>query len=237
MKILGPTLDITLWVAFAAGAASFLTPCLLPLVPAYLMYISETTDLENRSRKKIMIRTLGFVIGFTVIFMALGLSASLIGRLMNRYQQAFNLMSGGLIVLFGLYMLGWISPAILNREKKARAPREIRSWFSAVLMGMAFAAGWTPCFGPILGAILVSAGGEATASRGALMLFMYSLGMAVPFFLTAWFIGVADRWIARSEHFVLILRKIGGAVLLLFGILIMTGKLVVISRWLVEWMN
>ena len=237
MEILGPTLELTLWVAFAAGAASFLTPCLLPLVPAYLMYISETTDLETRSRKKIMIRTLGFVIGFTIIFMTLGLSASLIGRLMNRYQFVFNLISGGLILVFGLYMLGWISPNFLNREKKAKAPKQIKSWFSAVLMGMAFAAGWTPCFGPILGAILVTAGGEATASQGAFLLFVYSLGMAVPFFLTAWFIGVADRWIASSEQFVLILRKIGGAVLVLFGILIMTGKLVVISQWLVEWMN
>jgi len=237
MTILGPTLDVTLWVAFAAGAASFLTPCLLPLVPAYLMYISETTDLEHRSRKKIMIRTLGFVIGFTLIFMALGLSASLIGQLMNRYQQAFNLISGALIVAFGLYMLGWINPNFLNREKKAKAPREITSWFSAVLMGMAFAAGWTPCFGPILGAILVTAGGEATASQGATLLFAYSLGMAVPFLLTAWFIGVADRWIAKSERFVLVLRKIGGAILVLFGILIMTGKLIVISQWLVDWMN
>lgn len=237
MTILGPTLDLTLWVAFAAGAASFLTPCLLPLVPAYLMYISETTDLENRSRKKIMVRTLGFVIGFTAIFMALGLSASLIGQLMNRYQLVFNLISGALIIMFGVYMLGWINPGFLNREKKTKAPRKITGWFSAVLMGMAFAAGWTPCFGPILGAILVTAGGEATATQGALLLFVYSLGMAVPFLLTAWFIGVADRWIAKSERFVLALRKVGGAILVLFGILIMTGKLIVISQWLVDWMN
>lgn len=184
-----------------------------------------------------MVRTLGFVIGFTVVFMTLGLSASLIGQLMVRYQQAFNMISGGLILLFGLYMLDLISPNFLNREKKAKAPRKITSWFSAVLMGMAFAAGWTPCFGPILGAILVTAGGESTAGQGAVLLFAYSVGMAIPFMLTAWFIGVADKWIVRSERFVLVLRKMGGAVLVLFGILIMTGKLIVISQWLVDWMN
>jgi cytochrome c-type biogenesis protein len=156
---------------------------------------------------------------------------------MVRYQQAFNIISGGLILLFGLYMLDLISPSFFNREKKAKAPRKMTSWFSAVLMGMAFAAGWTPCFGPILGAILVTAGGEATAGQGALLLFAYSVGMAVPFMVTAWFISVADKWIARSERFVLALRKIGGAILVAFGILIMTGKLIVISRWLVEWMS
>ena len=226
--------DISLPLAFGAGFLSFFSPCILPMIPAYIMYLTGTTmesELKER-RLYALIRTLGFVIGFTIIFIIMGSSASFIGRIFVRNKRIFSRLSGALIIVFGLNMMGIFKFKFLNMERKISGPREMKNWFSSVLMGMAFAAGWTPCFGPVLASILVYAGGSASVSKGVLLLLIYSIGMGLPFILTALFINVFINLLDRAGRFVQYLPKIGGALMVIFGLLVFFNKVINISRWL-----
>ena len=226
--------DVSYPIALGAGLLSFFSPCLLPMIPAYIMYITGA-DLEEdifRRRFLAVTRTLGFIIGFTIIFMMMGTSASFLGRFLIQNKLLFFRISGALIVLFGLNMMGVLKLGFLSSEKRVKAPKKVKNWFSSILMGMAFAAGWTPCFGPVLASILVFAGSAGTLSKGVLLLLVYSIGMAIPFLLTAIFINVFIKWLAKAEGFMKYMPLISGVILVIFGILIFFNKMVDISKLL-----
>lgn len=226
--------DVSLPIAFGAGFLSFFSPCILPLIPVYIMYmtgVSLESELE-KNRLVALTRTIGFVIGFTIIFMIMGTSASFLGKVFVRNKEIFSKISGILIIIFGLKMMDIIKLDFLSFEKKMKSPTKVSSWFSSILMGMAFAAGWTPCFGPVLASILIYAGGTGTVSKGVSLLLIYSIGMAIPFILTALFINVFSKFIAKAEKYIRYIPKIGGLIMVIFGILVFFNKIVDISRLL-----
>jgi len=226
--------NVPLSIAFGAGFLSFFSPCILPLIPVYIMYITGVS-MENELETKRLFalkRTIGFIIGFTIIFILMGTSASYLGRIFIRNKQIFSKVSGILIVIFGLNMMGIIKLRFLSMEKRLAAPKKISNWFSSILMGMAFAAGWTPCFGPVLASILVYAGSSATVSKGVYLLLIYSIGMAIPFILTALFINVFNKFIAKAEKFIIYIPKISGFIMVVFGVLVFFNKVINISKLL-----
>lgn len=228
------TENVSYTIALAAGFLSFFSPCIIPLIPAYIMYLTGSSmeeDLKDR-RWFALSRTLGFVLGFTIIFVIMGTSASFIGKIFIRNKKIFSKISGLLILFFGLNMMGIFNLRVLNRERKVLGPKKATNWFSSTLMGMAFAAGWTPCFGPVLASILVYAGGTDTLSKGVILLLIYSMGMAIPFILTALFINVFIDLMNRAEKFLKYLPKIGGLIMVIFGLLIFFDKVINISRWM-----
>jgi len=220
-------------VAFGAGLLSFFSPCVLPLVPVYLFYISGTSladaSVDNR---RVLMRTLGFVIGFSLVFMLMGTTASAIGRLFVRYRLWFTRISGVLLIAFGLQMLGVLKLSLLSREKRMEAPTGARGWLGSIVVGMAFAAGWTPCFGPILASILLLAGQSQTVGRGVALLGVYSLGMGIPFMLSALFLQGFRGFLTRHERVIAWLPRIGGAALVLLGTLLLTGQMARIASLL-----
>ncbi|AFS79718.1 cytochrome c biogenesis protein, transmembrane region, dsbD family [Gottschalkia acidurici 9a] len=223
-------------IAFGAGFLSFFSPCILPLIPVYIMYLTGSNAQEELEKRRLfaLTRTIGFIIGFTIIFMIMGTSASFLGKIFVRNKDVFSKVSGVIIIIFGLKMTGIINLNILNREKRIASPVKVTNWFSSVLMGIVFAAGWTPCFGPVLASILVYAGGTATVSKGVYLLLIYSLGMAVPFILTALFINIFDKFIKKAEKFTKYLPKISGIVMIIFGILVFFNKVINISGLLIR---
>ncbi len=225
--------EVSWGMAFIAGFLSFFSPCILPLIPAYIMYLTGSTIEEevNERRFFALTRTLGFVLGFTLIFIIMGVSASFIGRSFVRNRDIFAKVSGLVITLFGLNMLGVFKFDVLKKIN-VKAPKKITNWFSSILMGMAFAAGWSPCFGPVLGAILVYAGGTETISQGILLLLIYSLGMAIPFILTALFINKFVELMDRYDKYLKYVNIVGGILMVAFGLLVFFDKVVDISRLL-----
>ncbi len=227
-------INISIPVAFGAGFLSFFSPCILPLIPVYIMYITGVSMEEELEKRRLfaLTRTMGFVIGFTIIFVIMGTSASFLGRTFIRNKVLFSKISGAIIIIFGLSMMGIIKLRFLNMERRMKAPKKITNWFSSILMGMAFAAGWTPCFGPVLGAILMYAGGADTVSKGVYLLLIYSIGMAIPFILTALFINVFTKFIDKAEKFFKYVPIISGMIMVIFGILVFFNKMMDISKFL-----
>ena len=224
--------NVSFVVAFSAGLLSFFSPCILPLIPVYIFYISGTSLAEARSeRRKTVVRTLGFVLGFTLIFMLMGSTASALGRLFIRNRIWFTRLSGILLLVFGLQMLGIIHLPFLEMEKRLQGPKKSGGWPTAILIGMAFAAGWTPCFGPILGSILMLAGQTGTMGQGTLLLLVYSLGMGIPFMLTAFFIDRFKGFLSRNERVIQLLPKLSGAVMVLFALLLLFNQVGRIAAW------
>ncbi|HLS54156.1 MAG TPA: cytochrome c biogenesis protein CcdA [Tissierellaceae bacterium] len=224
--------DISLPIAFGAGFLSFFSPCILPMIPAYIMYLTGSS-LEEAKEKRLyaLSRTIGFVIGFTIIFMIMGTSASFLGKIFIRNKSVFSKISGILIIIFGLNMMGIFKIDILNMERRVKGPKAVSSWLSSTVMGMAFAAGWTPCFGPALASILLYAGSVETISKGVWLLFIYSVGMGIPFILTALFINKFIEIINRAEKLLIYIPKIGGLIMVIFGLLIFFNKVIIISNW------
>ncbi|WP_425449019.1 cytochrome c biogenesis CcdA family protein [Dethiothermospora halolimnae] len=227
--------DVSLPLAFGAGLLSFFSPCVLPLIPGYITYITGTTvEAELKDRKLFALtRTIGFILGFTIIFMIMGVSASFIGRLFLRYKQEFMKISGALIVIFGLNMTGILKLNFLNRERRFKLPK-ITNWFSSTLMGMAFAAGWTPCIGAVLGTILLYAGTTAMLSKGIYMLLTYSLGLAIPFIITSLLINKFSSFLTKSEKIMKYIMRVGGIIIILMGILIFTNNMYKIATWFLD---
>lgn len=225
------TESISLPLAFGAGFISFFSPCILPMIPVYIMYVTGINVEDELDKKKLfaLSRTLGFVLGFTIIFMIMGTSASFIGKVFARNKDVFTKLSGLLIFFFGLKMTGLINFNFLNSTKKMKSPKEIRSWFSSVLLGMAFAAGWTPCFGPVLASILVYAGGSSTVGMGVYLLLAYSIGMGVPFILTALFINQFSAFMEKTQKIMKYVPIVSGIVMIIFGILVFFNKVMVLS--------
>jgi len=220
--------NINEWAAFTAGIASFFSPCLLPLIPAYIMYLTgsyDTTDLKAQ-RKKAIIQTLGFIIGFTAIFMLMGVTASSIGRLFASHKLLLTRIAGVFIIFFSLNMLGVIKLNFMHRDYRQAFIVKKTTPLYAIGMGMAFAFGWTPCFGPIIGAILAStASMSQNVGEGVKLLSIYSLGMAIPFMLTAIFIDVINRHLIALTAHTERLNKIAGLIMFILGVLMLTNTL------------
>ncbi|HXW48652.1 MAG TPA: cytochrome c biogenesis protein CcdA [Xanthobacteraceae bacterium] len=232
--------NVPIFAALAAGTLSFLSPCVLPLVPPYLVYLTGTSlerfaDAEPEPR--VLRETLGaallFVLGFSTVFVALGASASAIGAELRAYSGELAVLAGIAIIAMGLHFLGLTPIAWLMREKRLAVPRPVGLW-GAYLMGLAFAFGWTPCIGPILAAILAVAAAETTVLKGAGLLAVYSLGLGVPFVAAALAVEPFAAFLARFRAHLGLVEKAMGGLLVLTGIAFLTGALGEVSYWLLD---
>ncbi len=236
-------IDIGLLSAVGAGALSFLSPCVLPLVPPYLCYMAGMSVEDFRAgrasaaapaRRTLIIVGIAFVLGFSTVFVALGAGASTIGRFLRVWQEPLALAAGVMIILMGLNFLGVLRIPLLSREARFRSEGRPASLAAAYVMGLAFAFGWTPCIGPVLGPILTLAGGRETVVEGALLLAAYSLGLGIPFLIAALFSDAFMRFLARFRVHLGRVEKVIGVLLVLAGVFFMTGGIATASYWLLE---
>jgi len=210
-----------LGVAFVGGLLSFLSPCVLPLVPTYLAYVGGSAE----AKRGVLIRNaLSFIAGFSLVFIALGAGASALGSVLRANQRVLMLGGGALVILFGLVMLGIIKLPWLYRDTRVQYSGETRTPWGALLLGMAFAAGWTPCIGPILGAILTLAGASGTLASGVLLLAVYAVGLGVPFMLAALLLDPFMRFSRGFRRYLPWVERVAGAILLVAGVLMVTGS-------------
>ncbi|MGH9179715.1 MAG: cytochrome c biogenesis CcdA family protein [Acidimicrobiales bacterium] len=231
-----------LLVAFAAGMVSFLSPCVLPLVPGYLSLMSGVGTAElavatKTDTRRLLRATLLFVAGFTVVFVALGAAASAVGQLLIDHQRGLNQIAGSVVVVMGLAMAGVVTPAFLQREKRAHVSPSKLGVFGAPVMGMAFAFGWTPCLGPVLASVLSIAATESTLGRGVSLLLAYSLGLGVPFVATGVAFGRLAGTLAWVKRHARTINLVSGLLLAGFGVLLLTNRLSRLSSWLVRAME
>jgi cytochrome c-type biogenesis protein len=226
-------------VALAAGVLSFLSPCVLPIVPPYLAYMSGLTLAEARggsavAQRRLLVPALSFVLGLSTIFLLLGFTASALGALFFEYQLALMRISGALVILFGLHFLGVFRIPVLDREARLDAGDRGGSAIGAYLLGLAFAFGWTPCIGPQLGAILSMAASEGDVARGTTLLGVYALGLGIPFLLAALFLDRMTGLMARMKRHMRTIERAMGALLLVVGVALVTGAFSAFSWWLLE---
>ncbi len=236
-------LDVHIYLGvLLAGLASFLSPCVLPLVPPYLGYLGGTTvsqasaaqGLDRDVWRRVVACSVLFVLGFTTVFVALGAGASALGQLLLTYKAELSIVAGLIIVVFGLHFLGVVRVPALHRYARYTVEVHKSSLAGAYLIGLAFAFGWTPCIGPILGAILVLAGSEANLGAGVGLLLVYSLGLGVPFVLAAVAIGPFLRFSERFRPYLGLFEKVMGVVLIITGVLFMLGWLNVAGQWMLD---
>jgi cytochrome c-type biogenesis protein len=236
-------MDITFAGAALAGLLSFLSPCILPIVPFYLSYlagvgmnqISADAKIDARVRVRAVLAALFFAAGVITIFMGLGAAATAFGQVVREYFDVLRWVAAAIIVVMGLHFLGIFRIGFLYRQLRADAGNTSgTSLLGAYVIGLAFAFGWTPCVGPVLAAILFMAGGEETVSNGALLLFVYGVGMTAPFVLAALFIAPFMRWMSRFRKHLGLIEKIMGVMLIVFGILIATNSMNYIAQWMLE---
>ena len=231
-------IDIGYTSALFAGALSFLSPCVLPLVPPYLCYMAGVSVEDFRkpdgTRLPLLAASLAFVLGFATVFTALGAGASTIGALLRAWQQELAIAAGLVIILMGLNFLGVVRVPLLSREVRFQAGGQPASLTAAYIMGLAFAFGWTPCIGPVLGPILTLAGGRETMGEGALMLAVYSAGLGIPFLVAALFSGAFMRFLQRFRVHLGRVEKAIGGMLVLAGVLFLTGGMQSMAYWLLE---
>jgi cytochrome c-type biogenesis protein len=225
--------------AFAAGVASFLSPCVLPLVPGYVSFMSglsleELAHGAKRAevRKRAGVGSLFFVLGFGAVFTALGASASVVGQLLASYMHVITKLAGAVIVVFGLHTAGVITIPILYYEKRFSSRGVPPGWAGSFVMGLAFACGWTPCIGPILAGILALAATQETVGRGMLLLSVYSLGLGVPFLLTGFGINAFLSFFGKYKKYILWGERFAGALLVGVGLLIFSNKLTALTQLL-----
>jgi cytochrome c-type biogenesis protein len=237
-------LDVGYVSAIGAGALSFLSPCVLPLVPPYLCYMAGVSVEDFRAeaaasaktgaRTALIVSSLAFVLGFTTVFVALGAGASTIGRLLRVWQEPLAIAAGILIILMGLNFLGVIRIPLLSREARFQSQGKPASAVAAYIMGLAFAFGWTPCIGPVLSVILGVAGTRDTVASGALLLAVYSLGLGIPFIAAGLFAGPFMRWMKRFRGHIGKVEKAMGALLVVTGVLFVTGQITTIAFWMLS---
>ena len=230
---------IGLIAAFLAGAVSFVSPCVLPLVPGYVSYVAGhtagTMDIEPSDRRRQAISMgLYFVVGFSTIFMALGASATALGQMLLSYRYELNFVGGAIVILFGLFMIGMAKITMMQREFRFHMSVPAGRPLSAYVLGLAFGFGWTPCIGPILGAILTASAASATVPEGVTLLAIYSAGLGAPFLLAAAFTDHLTRRLRTIGQIGRRLHQVAGLVMVAMGIAMMTGQLSALSYWLLD---
>jgi len=233
-------------VAFSAGLFSFLSPCVLPLFPSYVSFITGmsvsdlTTDLSGAARRRVMLHALAFVLGFSLVFVALGASFSAAGQFLLDYRNLIRQIGGALIVLFGLYIAGVFKLAAMGRTMQFQIREKPAGYLGSLLVGITFAIGWTPCVGPILGAILSLAGTAETVQRGIGLLIAYSAGLGVPFLISAVALGAFLKFFKRYRPFIPVMERAAGVILIVVGVLVFTNYYVVLNSWAIsltpEWL-
>jgi cytochrome c-type biogenesis protein len=237
-------LDVTFAGAALAGVLSFLSPCILPIVPFYLSYLAGVSMSEIDAdrplpagvRRRAVLASCLFALGVITVFMALGASASLAGQVVREYFDILRWIAAGIIFLMGLHFLGVLRIGILYRQFRSEAGATTNlSLAGAFVIGLAFAFGWTPCVGPVLAAILFTAAGAETAGRGAALLFVYGVGMTAPFVLAAMFVGPFMTWMRGFRHHLPKIEKAMGVLLILFAVLIGTNTINYIANWMVQY--
>ena len=235
-------LDVTAVGSFVAGVLSFLSPCVLPLVPPYLCFLAgvsldelaESGRLQPGQNRRILLMAGFFVFGFATVFVALGATVSTVGSWVTEHFGVLAIVAGAVILIMGLHFLGWLRIPWLYRDVRFQALGKPASFFGAYLVGLAFAFGWTPCVGPVLATILLVAGSEGTATRGAILLAAYALGIGLPFMLAALFAGPFLKFLSRFRRHAPTIEKTMGAGLVVTGVLFMTGAMPVIAGWLLQ---
>ena len=229
-----PNLGIA--ITFTAGLLSFLSPCVLPLIPSYVSFITGLSiDDVQQQRRLALIHALLFVTGFTVVFLALGATATVVGQLFHDNRAWVGRIGGVLVIALGLYLLGIFNFSAFARERRVHIGTKPIGYLGTVLVGMAFAAGWTPCIGPILGGVLAYTASSADLSRGMILLLAYSLGLAVPFIAAAL---AVDRFMALFQRYrsaMVWTSRASGALLVVVGMLMVTGSMTRMSAWLQRW--
>lgn len=222
----------TLLLAFLAGVLSFVSPCLLPIYPSYISYISGVSFKGNEKTLKVRTRalthTVFFVIGFSIIFFALGLTASFLGEVFSQYHRMLRIIGGAIVFLMGLFLSGLLTPTWMMREFKWNYRSKRTGYLTSVLMGISFSLGWTPCIGPILGSILTLA--AMNSGRGMFLMSSYIIGFAIPFFILAFSLTSLGKWARHTEW----IAKVGGFLLMILGILLLTNEFQRITVWLIR---
>jgi cytochrome c-type biogenesis protein len=233
-------MNVTIAAALAAGMLSFLSPCVLPLVPPYLIYLTGTSlerladaETEPQVRRETILAAFLFVLGFSTVFVALGASASAIGTLLRAYSYILGKVAGVIIIIMGLHFLGVTPIAWLMREKRLDVAKPVGLW-GAYVMGLAFAFGWTPCIGPILSAILAIAGSEGSVARGTGLLAVYSLGLGVPFIVAALALEPFAAFLARFRAYLSVVEKTMGGLLIVAGVAFFSGWITDLGSWLIQ---
>ena len=235
--------DVTLYGALVAGLLSFLSPCILPIVPFYLSYlagvgmnqISSEAEISSAVRWRAFLAAICFSLGVITVFMGLGATATVFGQMVREYFDILRWAAAALIIAMGLHFLGVVRIGFLYRQFRADAGDTSNvSLVGAYVIGLAFAFGWTPCVGPVVAAILFTAAGQDTASQGAGLLFIYGVGMTLPFVLAALFIGPFMQWMSGFRRHLGVIEKLMGILLVLFGVLIATNSINIIAQWMLE---
>jgi cytochrome c-type biogenesis protein len=232
--------NVTLLAAFAAGFLSFVSPCVLPLIPGYISFVSGVSMEDMRgestvrttSRTRVFLTSLAFVIGFSLVFIALGASATAIGKFMFARLPLLSKLAGVILIIFGLHTMGVFRLAFLDNEKRVQTQRKPAGPLGAMLVGVAFAFGWTPCIGPILGGILAIAGSKNSVWEGVALLAVYSLGLGIPFLITSLAINQFFGAVKKIRKYYHAIELTSGALLVVIGLLIITGQLTIIVRYL-----
>jgi cytochrome c-type biogenesis protein len=229
---------ISIWLALFAGIISFLSPCVFPLVPAYLAQLTGTQISNNQlnvNRKIIISRSIGFIIGFTIIFLLLGASSTVFGQMFMKNRELLEKIGGIIIVVLGLQMLGLFSIKMLMSEKRLQTkPKKSTSFVGSVMFGFVFGAGWSPCIGLALGSILILAAQSGTMASGMFLLFVYSIGMGIPFLIVALVYSRSLNKIRKMNKFIPMIQKVSGGIMVLLGILLYTGLFARLSGYLAQ---
>jgi len=238
--------NVTLFAAFFAGVLSFISPCVLPLIPGYLSFVSGVTLDEMRggtigaaptgARRRAVIMSVAFVLGFSLVFVSLGASATAIGAVLMEHLALLGKIAGGVIVLFGLHMMGVLRIGWLYNEKRMQTSGKPAGFFGAMLVGIAFAFGWTPCIGPILAAILAVAATQDSVGEGVKLLAVYSAGLGVPFIATSLAINKFFAASARIRRHYHAIEVVSGVLLVIVGVLIFTNRFTVIAQFLTPYL-
>lgn len=236
--------NVTIFAAFLAGLLSFVSPCVLPLIPVYLGYLTGSTVVGDKPPARVLVfsHALMFVAGFTFIFVVLfGAPAGFLGGTLGKFADYIVWFGGLLMVIFGLHIAGLVTIPIFNIQKKMEYGQDqAPSYLRSALIGMAFAAGWTPCIGPLLGAILTLAIQGQNVPVAMFYLFVYSMGLAIPFLATAWMLTAATSRLKKLNRHMLLIERVSGAFIILIGVLLLTGRFTVLNailnRWTPAWL-
>ncbi|MGG3798734.1 cytochrome c biogenesis CcdA family protein [Metabacillus fastidiosus] len=227
--------DIGIFFALAAGVLSFFSPCVFPLLPAYITHLTGGKIEDSKlyvNRHLLYLRSFGFIMGFSIIFIALGASATFIGKLLMDYRIIIMQIAGLLIIIFGLQMAGLLNFKFLMREKRIQPEHKSKNMLSSILLGMAFASGWSPCVGLALSSILLLASSSDTLTKGIFLLSGYSLGMAIPFFIISIGISYSLKMMRKINKYLAKLAFINGIIMVVLGFLVLSGQMQKISAWL-----